>query len=99
MKALDGTPNKTNLGANAILGVSIAVAQAGAKAKVYYHKLFRYYTLQVVKLKHLEQLAACWQAACGFSTACICAAEMLPLLRLSMFLRALCKCTAQPTKA
>jgi enolase len=33
MKALDGTPNKTNLGANAILGVSLAVARAGAAAK------------------------------------------------------------------
>lgn len=28
---LDGTPNKTKLGANAILGVSIAVAKAGAE--------------------------------------------------------------------
>jgi enolase len=28
--ALDGTPNKTNLGANAILGVSLAVAKAAA---------------------------------------------------------------------
>ena len=30
MKALDGTPNKEKLGANAILGVSIAVARAAA---------------------------------------------------------------------
>jgi enolase len=30
---LDGTPNKANLGANAILGVSIAVAEAGAAEK------------------------------------------------------------------
>lgn len=30
---LDGTPNKGKLGANAILGVSIAVAQAGAAEK------------------------------------------------------------------
>ncbi|KAI5287387.1 hypothetical protein KEM52_001611 [Ascosphaera acerosa] len=30
---LDGTPNKTNFGANAILGVSLAVAKAGAAAK------------------------------------------------------------------
>ena len=30
---LDGTPNKSRLGANAILGVSMAVANAGAKAK------------------------------------------------------------------
>src|SRR4030081_1572593 len=28
--ALDGTPNKSRLGANAILGVSLAVAKAGA---------------------------------------------------------------------
>jgi enolase len=32
MGALDGTPNKTVLGANAILGVSMAVARAGADA-------------------------------------------------------------------
>lgn len=31
---LDGTPNKGELGANAILGVSIAVAEAGAGEKV-----------------------------------------------------------------
>src|SRR6478735_7416107 len=31
--ALDGTPNKARLGANAILGVSLAVAKAGAAAK------------------------------------------------------------------
>lgn len=31
---LDGTPNKTSLGANAILGVSLAVAKAGAAEKV-----------------------------------------------------------------
>lgn len=30
---LDGTPNKTNLGANAILGVSLAIAKAGAAEK------------------------------------------------------------------
>ena len=32
MLALDGTPTKSNLGANAILGVSLAVAQTAAKA-------------------------------------------------------------------
>lgn len=31
---LDGTPNKAKLGANAILGVSMAVAEAGAAEKV-----------------------------------------------------------------
>ena len=40
MIALDGTPNKSRLGANAILGVSLAVAKAAAaEAKV---PLFRY---------------------------------------------------------
>mmetsp|Transcript_36176 Transcript_36176/g.62697 ORF Transcript_36176/g.62697 Transcript_36176/m.62697 type:complete len:778 (+) Transcript_36176:137-2470(+) len=33
MLDLDGTPNKTKLGANAILGVSLALAKAGAGAK------------------------------------------------------------------
>ncbi|CAM9288930.1 unnamed protein product [Phaeothamnion confervicola] len=33
MKELDGTENKTNLGANAILGVSLAVAKAAAASK------------------------------------------------------------------
>ncbi len=32
LKALDGTPNKSRLGANAILGVSLAVAKAAADA-------------------------------------------------------------------
>lgn len=33
MKQIDGTDNKGNLGANAILGVSLAVSKAGAAAK------------------------------------------------------------------
>merc|ERR1719331_2503978 len=33
MMELDGTPNKSKLGANAILGVSMAAAKAGAEAK------------------------------------------------------------------
>ena len=33
MIALDGTPNKANLGANAILGVSMAIAKAAADAR------------------------------------------------------------------
>jgi enolase len=36
---LDGTPNKTKLGANAILGVSLAIAKAGAAEKVKIHAL------------------------------------------------------------
>ncbi|WP_028324603.1 phosphopyruvate hydratase [Desulfatirhabdium butyrativorans] len=40
MIELDGTPNKTRLGANAILGVSMAVARAAAKA--YGMPLYRY---------------------------------------------------------
>ena len=37
---LDGTKNKTKLGANAILGVSLAVAKAGAAKKVCCHELW-----------------------------------------------------------
>jgi enolase len=33
MLALDGTPNKTNLGANSILGVSLALSKAGAHTR------------------------------------------------------------------
>jgi enolase len=40
MIALDGTPNKARLGANAILGVSLAVAKAAAAAKK--EPLYRY---------------------------------------------------------
>ena len=34
LRKLDGTTNKTNLGANAILGVSLGIAKAGAAEKV-----------------------------------------------------------------
>lgn len=40
MIELDGTPNKANLGANAILGVSLAVAKAAAQAQS--QPLYRY---------------------------------------------------------
>ncbi|MBS0349823.1 MAG: phosphopyruvate hydratase [Proteobacteria bacterium] len=40
MIQLDGTPNKSHLGANAILGVSLAIAHAAAKEKK--QSLFRY---------------------------------------------------------
>ena len=40
MIEIDGTPNKANLGANAILGVSLAVANAAAQESGQY--LFRY---------------------------------------------------------
>lgn len=41
MIELDGTPNKSNLGANAILGVSLAISKAGAIAKGQH--LFQHY--------------------------------------------------------
>ena len=41
LNKLDGTKNKTKLGANAILGVSLAVAKAGAAKKVYPSKALR----------------------------------------------------------
>lgn len=36
LNSLDGSPNKAKLGANAILGVSLAVAKAAAAEKVRY---------------------------------------------------------------
>lgn len=39
LNELDGTENKTKLGANAILGVSMAVAKAAAAEKVCRHNL------------------------------------------------------------
>ena len=36
LNKIDGSPNKSNLGANALLGVSLAVAKAGAAEKVSY---------------------------------------------------------------
>mmetsp|Transcript_10826 Transcript_10826/g.14057 ORF Transcript_10826/g.14057 Transcript_10826/m.14057 type:complete len:469 (-) Transcript_10826:213-1619(-) len=47
MISLDGTPNKTKLGANAILGVSLAVAKAGAAAK------------KIPLYQHFADLAGC----------------------------------------
>lgn len=41
LNKLDGTKNKTKLGANAILGVSLAVAKAGAAKKVCHLGLWR----------------------------------------------------------
>lgn len=41
LNKLDGTKNKTKMGANAILGVSLAVAKAGAAKKVRHHELWR----------------------------------------------------------
>ena len=41
LKAMDGTPNKKNLGANAILAVSLAIAKASAAAQgVFFYQLF-----------------------------------------------------------
>ena len=34
LNKLDGSPNKSKLGANALLGVSLAIAKAGAAEKV-----------------------------------------------------------------
>ncbi|GMF08370.1 unnamed protein product [[Candida] boidinii] len=39
LNSLDGTPNKGKLGANAILGVSLAAAKAGAADKGFHSKM------------------------------------------------------------
>lgn len=74
MLAKDGTPNKTNMGANAILGVSLAAAKAGAAAKnvpLYQVKPYRicYVLSREMRswpslwtvLSVLDKLGAAWQ--------------------------------------
>ncbi|MEK7105403.1 MAG: phosphopyruvate hydratase [Patescibacteria group bacterium] len=51
MRILDGTPNKRRLGANAILGVSLAAAHAGARARKM--PLYRYLR-EVYELDHVR---------------------------------------------
>ena len=54
---LDGTPNKSNLGANAMLGVSLAVAKAGASYEerpLYRHLQFRSCVLPVPMMNILN---------------------------------------------
>ncbi len=41
MFAMDGTPNKAKLGANSILGVSLAVSKAGMYLKDIFHYSLR----------------------------------------------------------
>jgi enolase len=57
---LDGTPNKTKLGANAILGVSLAIAKAAAAEKVSTYELycFRRLTISRVSLSTLTFLTS-----------------------------------------
>lgn len=55
LNKLDGTPNKTKLGANAILGVSMAVAKAAAAEKVW--RILRFTRTNV--LMHLSRVSHC----------------------------------------
>ncbi|HZW31351.1 MAG TPA: phosphopyruvate hydratase [Isosphaeraceae bacterium] len=65
--ALDGTPNKSRLGANAVLGVSLAVAHAAASARG--EELF-------------VQLNRLWRAATGSSGAAIEPVLPLPMVNM-----------------
>ncbi len=60
---LDDTPNKTKLGANAILGVSLAVAKAGAAEKVCRHLRRRFGDVVLTNLGRsplCPHLRPCW---------------------------------------
>lgn len=62
MIRLDGTPNKANLGANAILGVSLAVARAGTS-------IF-YFSIQCLRnYFHLLLSRRCCQKRCTIVSA------------------------------
>jgi enolase len=52
MIKIDGTPNKANLGANAILGVSLALAKAASNAKVFLYTLIS----QIIQALHFQFL-------------------------------------------
>ncbi len=68
---LDGTPNKGKLGANAILGVSLAVAKAAAAEKVnWQHCLFLTSLIIVANSSLCSRLRSCWhqEAICSPST-------------------------------
>jgi enolase len=65
---LDGTPNKSRLGANAVLGVSLAAAQAAAAVQ------------RVELYRHLHEL---WRQACG-GDAQLCPPPRLPLPMTNM---------------
>ena len=56
LNKLDGSKNKTKLGANAILGVSLAVAKAGAAKKVCRYELWR--------LVHIRTNCSIFQRTC-----------------------------------
>jgi enolase len=66
---LDGTPNKSELGGNAILGVSLAAAHAGAAAK------------KVPLYRHVHEL---WQAMHRGQGESVCGACKLPLPMTNM---------------
>lgn len=59
---LDGSKNKTNLGANAVLGVSLAIAKAGAAEKVtkpHAKKIFVIEALRMTPILECSAISAC----------------------------------------
>lgn len=58
---LDGTPNKAKLGANAILGVSLAVAKAGAAQKVRFAYLSIFFYTSVGGLPFTRDISCVWE--------------------------------------
>ena len=51
-RQVDGTPNKTNIGANAILAVSLAVSKAGAAAREFYRASTHTHTVTLSRSPH-----------------------------------------------
>ena len=64
LKKLDGSENKSKLGANAILGVSLAIAKAGAAEKVCPRNPFPNNGNPLVLKNHTEHatLSACFRS-------------------------------------
>ena len=51
---LDGTPNKSNLEANSILGVSLAIAKASANEhtiiQIYWRRISKHFTIPMMNI-------------------------------------------------
>ena len=78
MIALDGTPNKANFGANAILGASLAISKAGAGAK------------KVPLFQHYAEVASCEYTRFLVSLSMLARAVSKPVLFLSAFVTPPC---------
>jgi hypothetical protein len=91
LNELDGTANKTKLGANAILGVSLAVAKAGAAEKVMQRLCQDHLILVLTQLSGRASLRSHFRFGRNQEALCAsCALHERPQWRVSMSSREQC---------